>query len=155
RLVALTGSYTEKGEAQEWPIGYLDFLDWRKDNQVFEDLSVYTPDGLAFNLVANGQAERLTGELVSAGYFHLLRVQPSLGRTFTPEEDGTPFAPPVAVLGHDLWQRRFGSDPGVVGRTVELNGAAYQVIGVGPAGFRGVTDKADLWVPSAMAPGPD
>lgn len=154
RLAVLNGIYTEKGEAQEWAISQLDFADWRKENRSFEEMSLLTPD-YALNLFAGGQSERLNGELVSYTYFPMLGVEPAAGRFFLEEEDRVPFERPVAVLGYDLWQRRFHGDPSVVGRELELNSRAYKVVGVAPKGFRGVFDKADIWVPSMMPPGPD
>ncbi|HEX3127434.1 MAG TPA: ABC transporter permease, partial [Thermoanaerobaculia bacterium] len=154
RLAVLNGIYTEKGETQEWAISQLDFADWRKENRSFEEMSILTPD-YALNLFAEGQSERLNGELVSYTYFPMLGVKPAAGRFFLPEEDRVPFQNPVAVLGYDLWQRRFHGDPAVIGRALELNSRAYTVVGVAPKGFRGVFDKADIWVPSMMPPGPD
>jgi len=153
RLVVLTGRFADKGETVDWQISQMDFDDWRRENRIFTDLSVWNPGGdLAYNLVGGAVPERLNGELVSASYFPLLGKPPSLGRFFTLEEDTQPFTHYVVVLGHDLWRRRFGGDPGVVGRRLDLNGTPYRVVGIGPPGFRGLTDKADLWVPSRLPP---
>ena len=156
RLVVLTGTFEEKGEVKDWPISQMDFEDWRKQNGVFEEMSVYTPGDFAVNLEGAGQqeSERLNGELVSHTYFTLLGLQPALGRFFTREEDTQPMEDYVAVLSHGLWQRRFGGDPSIVGRQLQMNGRPYLVVGVGPQGFRGLTDEADLWVPSQVPPKP-
>ena len=156
RIVVLTGTFVEKGEVQEWPISQMDFEDWRRQNGVFEQMAVYTPGDFALNLGAEEQqdAERLSGELVSWTYFPLLGVQPAAGRFFGKEEDTEPMEDYVAVLSHDLWQRRFGGDPSVVGRQLPINGRPYLVVGVGPEGFRGLTDEADVWVPSQVPPRP-
>jgi predicted permease len=161
RIVVLSGTFTEKGEAKDWPISQVDFEDWRRQNAVFEEMSVYTPGDFALNLGEGGEdggeardAERLSGELVSWSYFPLLGVKPAVGRFFSREEDSKPMQDYVAVLGHDLWQRRFGGDPSIVGRTVPLNGRPYLVLGVGPRGFHGLSDKADIWVPSQVPPRP-
>lgn len=155
RLLLLQGTFEEKeGEPQEWGISYIDFLDWRKEVQSFEQMAALSPGEMAFNLVVGNQAERLSGELVSYNYFSVLGVPIALGRTFTPEEDGTPFQHPVTILSHDLWQRRFNGDPQVLGRALDLNGQQYKVVGVAAEGFHGLSDKADAWIPSSMPPGP-
>lgn len=153
-LVYLQGTFEQKGEVEDWGISHIDFLDYRQQNQSFETMAAFSPGEMAFNLVAGQEAERLSGELVSYTYFPLLGVKPALGRFFTAEEDGKPFTHPVAVLSYDLWQRRFNSDKGIVGRAIDLNGEAYTVVGVAPAGFHGLSDKADAWIPSSMPPGP-
>jgi hypothetical protein len=91
---------------------------------------------------------------VSANFFDVLGVRPALGRTFVPEEDRTPRAAPVAVISHGLWQRRFGGNPGVVNRRVDINGHPFTIVGVTPQGFQGsMTALAyDLWVPMMMQP---
>ncbi|MBM3792280.1 MAG: hypothetical protein FJW35_18290, partial [Acidobacteria bacterium] len=92
------------------------------------------------------------GQTVSGNYFSALGIPPALGRGFRPEDDSAPGARPVAVIGWDLWQRRFGSNPGVIGQSVRLNGRSLTIIGVAPQGFQGmdVGIAADLWVPMAM-----
>ncbi|SRR6266545_1659452 len=153
RILVLSGSFEEKpGKVVEWPISQLDFDDVRRQSRSFEDLSLF--GNMAFNLENGADSERLEGELVNAGYFGLLGLKPAAGRFFTPDEDRAPYQDYVAVLGHHLWKRRFGGDPTVVGRKVQLNGETFQIIGVAPAGFRGLTDKTDLWVPSKLPPKP-
>jgi putative ABC transport system permease protein len=154
RLVTLTGTFDDEGNVQDWGISHIDFLDWRQQNQVFQQMAAFSPGGLDFNLVAGDQTERVSGELVSYNFFSLLGATPALGRAFTAEEDGKPFEHPVAVLGYDLWQRRFGGDRGVVGKSADLNGQKYTVIGVAPRGFHGLSGKADAWIPSSMPPAP-
>lgn len=156
RLVVLTGTYEEKGEVKDWPISQMDFDDWRKQNKVLEEMSVFSPGDFAVNLELGGEqdAERLDGELVSWTYFSLLGVRPALGRFFNREEDSKPMTDYVTVLSYDLWQRSFGGDPSVVGSQVQMNGRPYLVVGVGPEGFRGLTDEADLWLPSQVPPKP-
>lgn len=154
RLVVLQGTFEENGEVQEWGISHIDFLDWRKQIKGFEQMAAFSPGEMVFNLVAGKQTERLSGELVSYNYFSILGGEPVLGRAFTAEEDGEPFKHPVTVLSHDLWQRRFGGDRGVLGRSLDLNGQPYKVIGVAPQGFHGLSGKADAWIPSSMPPAP-
>jgi putative ABC transport system permease protein len=156
RLVEMSGILTEKNEVQTWAIGHLDFLDFRRQNRVFEALAAFTGSGgLAFNLRTAEGLERLDGELVSQAYFSTLGVEPALGRFFTVQEDTEPFAHPVTVLSHSLWRHRFGGDKGILGRKVSLNDKDWQVIGVAPEGFRGLSNTAEFWVPSSMVPGPE
>jgi putative ABC transport system permease protein len=152
RLVTLTGIFTDKGGPQEWGISHIDFLDWRRQSRAFGQMAAFSPGGLDFNLVAGPQTERLSGELVSYNYFAILGGEPVLGRAFTPEEDGKPFVHPVVVISHDLWRRRFGGDRGALGRSLDLNGQKYTIVGVAPEGFHGISDKADAWIPSSMPP---
>ncbi len=154
RLVTLTGMFDDEGKVEEWGISHFDFLDWRRQNRVFQQMAAFSPGGLDFNLVAGKQAERVSGELVSYNFFSLLGGDPILGRAFTPEEDGKPFEHRVTVLGYDLWRRRFGGDRQVLGKSVDLNGEKYTVVGVAPSGFRGISGKAEAWIPSSMPPGP-
>ena len=152
RLVVLTGTLEEEGEVKEWAVSLVDFWDWRRDNRVFESMSVF--GNFAFNLEGEREAERLEGELVNASYFGMLGVKPVQGRFFTVEEDTTLYEHYVVVLGHELWRRSFGGDPAIVGRSLLLNGKPYLVVGIAPQGFRGLTDKAELWVPSTLPPIP-
>jgi predicted permease len=100
----------------------------------------------------NGQTERAQAEIVSGNLFTVLGVPAAIGRTFTPEDDGAPGAHPVVVLSHDYWIRRFAGEPGVLNVKVAINGHPMVVIGVAPAGFRGVLsgESPDLFVPIAM-----
>ncbi|MCH8948313.1 MAG: ABC transporter permease, partial [Acidobacteria bacterium] len=123
-----------------------DFLDWREQNQVFEDLAAISRRSL--NLTGDGEPERLIGSYVSSSFFSLLRVQPSAGRGFLPEEDA-PGAEHVAVLGYGLWQRRFGAEPSLVGKTISLNGNDHTVVGIAPEDFQ-LFQGTDLWLPLAL-----
>ncbi|MDX1393269.1 MAG: ABC transporter permease [Gemmatimonadota bacterium] len=107
------------------------------------------------SLSADGQPERLMCMLVSANFFQTYGVVPVLGRPFIPgTEDRGPRAHPVIVLGHSYWQTRFGGDPDVVGRTVTLNGAPYEIVGVAPEDFKGPVTYADIpvYIPLMMQP---
>ena len=92
------------------------------------------------------------GELVTANFFSVLGVTPAMGRTFIPEEDHQPGAHPVVVFSYGLWQRRFGSDEDIIGKTVQLNGLTFTIIGVMPRVFIGdeVGKQRDVWVPMMM-----
>jgi predicted permease len=150
RLVEVAGLRVQGAEAEEWVISLPDFEDWRAGTRSFAGLAVHS-GSRSFNLLVDGEPEHLTGEMVSAGYFKLLGVVPAAGRSFSAEEDDPADPRSVAILGYDLWQRRFGGEGAVIGRTLVLDGLAHTVVGVAPAGFRGVTDEADIWLPVAMA----
>ncbi len=103
------------------------FLDWKEHGSVFEDLSLL--DGRELNLTGEGEPERVSGVGMSASGLKILRARPALGRFFAPDED-QPGKDRVVVLGHGFWQRRFGGDVSVVGRTIQLNEQSHTVIGV-------------------------
>jgi len=128
---------------------YPKYQTFRQLQQVFEETALYRSG--TFNLTGTGEAERLRGEEVSAAYLPILGVRAAVGRTFLPEEDATPQTHPVVLLGHGLWQRRFGGDPKVAGQTVSLDGKSYTVVGVLPPGFQGLTGPAEVWLPTMMA----
>jgi predicted permease len=100
----------------------------------------------------NGQTERARAELVSGNLFEVLGVSAAIGRTIAPEDDGAPGAHPVVMLSHDYWVRRFAGEPGILNVKVAVNGHPMIVIGVAPAGFRGVLsgENPELFVPIAM-----
>ena len=118
-----------------------------QESGIFAGLAGYR--SRTMSLGAGDGATVVDGGIVSGDYFRLLGARPALGRTFSADEDRPGVRTPVVVLSHGLWQRRFGGDPGVVGRTVRLNDAPFTVIGVGPRGFRGtrVALSPDLWIP--------
>lgn len=99
------------------------------------------------------EVEWVWAQTTTANYFEVLGVQPSLGRGFRVDEDQAPRGNPVVVISHGLWQRRFGSDPAVIGRTLEVGRRPFTVIGVAPAGFRGTMGGLgfDLWYPVTMS----
>ena len=125
------------------------FLDWRAQNSVFEHIAAYN-GGSATLVDANGP-DRVINAAVSWDTFELLRVAPALGRGFRAEEDA-PGKANVIVLSHGMWQRRFGGDPGVLGRSVSLSGAPFTIVGVMPAGFRFPSRQTEYWVPLALNP---
>jgi len=129
---------------------YLDYLDFRDRNEVFSGLIAHQV--LPLNLGRGARPERVWGAIVSGNYFDALGVRVAVGRTFLPEEDRTPNTQPVVVIGHGLWQRRFGGDPNVVGQTVTLNEHDFTVIGVAPKEFGSTFSGAalDVWTPVMM-----
>ncbi len=130
---------------------YPDYADLR-DSNVLDGLAAFS--GIALTLDANGTPEQINGQVVTGNFFDVLGVPAAVGRTFTPEDDrlGSPVR--VAVLSYGTWQRRFGSDPSIVGRPVSLNGNPYNVIGVARRGFGGpeLGGAAEVWVPMALQP---
>ncbi|HET9529866.1 MAG TPA: ABC transporter permease, partial [Blastocatellia bacterium] len=120
-----------------------DFVDWRDQNQVFEHMAAYGER--SFNVSDGDEPERVEGAVISAALFSVLGVQPALGRAFLAEED-RPDADAVVILTHGLWQRRFGADPGVIGRALTVDGKSHTVVGVMPPNFN-FPDLSDMYVP--------
>ena len=131
------------------------FLYYRKANHVFQDVAAYRSVGVNLSDPANGsdaaRSERIAAARTSASSFRVLRVAPSLGRTFRDAED-RPEAPPVVVIGQRLWERRYGGDPSILGRRLEIDGVLRQVIGIMPASFRWPTSATELWIPIGIDP---
>jgi putative ABC transport system permease protein len=113
-------------------ISYLDYVDWRAQNRVFERVAIYTNQSVS-TLTDGKEATHVQGEAVSADLFPLLGIQPVLGRAFLPNEDEP--GNRVVILSHGLWQRRFGADRDIIGKNVTLDGQQFQVIGVMPPRF--------------------
>jgi predicted permease len=147
---------------KEGPWGRVEFLFLSRTSRTFEYLGAFQSD--SFNLTGSGDPVRIDGLRASAGFFPALGVAPELGRTFTDEEDH-PGHEHEVILSDALWRERFGADPGILGRVLDLNGAPYTVIGVMPRGF--VFPRANemppiftfapgvqLWVPLALNRGP-
>ncbi len=126
-----------------------DFLDWRKQNRVFDQLAAVRADN--FNLTGDGEPEKLHGARASASFLTLFGVTPHLGRAFLPSEDQAG-AGGVVVLSHALWQRRFGSNPAALGRPLRLNDASFTIVGVMPPEFVIPGRDEQLWVPLALGP---
>ena len=126
------------------------FLDWRQQNTVFSQIGAMNSTGAT--LVSSTGAERIAGGLVSWDTFDLLQVSPALGRSFRAEEDA-PGKDDVIILSHGMWQRRFGGDPAILGKSVTLSGTPVTVIGVMPAGFAFMAD-AEFWRPLALPANP-
>ena len=124
---------TETNLKKHNQVSATDVADFRSQSSVFEDVTTYT--GWYPIMTGETEAERVPAIQVGDGFFNIMKGKPLLGRVFTPEEqqDGKDF---VIVLGHGLWQRRFGSDPNIVGKNVDLNGRPYNVVGVMDADFR-------------------
>ncbi len=122
----------------------LNYRDWKEQNHSFE--SIAARQGFAGNFTSSERPEKIQGEKVTWDYFPTLGVAPIAGRTFTQEED-KPGGPTVLLLSNGLWQRRFGGDPGIVGRTVPFNGQNATVIGIMPNDYR---PNIEFWAPLAI-----
>jgi len=119
-----------------------------------EQIAAFTPSGGTL-ITGSGIADSARVSYVTPEFFHVLRLRPALGRFFAPEEGSIEAPVPLAVIGHGLWQRVFGADLGVLGRTIELNHARYTVIGIAPTNFSGIDiNLADVWVPLSCLPIP-
>ena len=130
----------------QFAVSAANYLDWRDQNHVFEQLAIYSYSNL--NLSGRGQPESLTSGVVSSNFFSVLQVQPLLGRAFAPGEDQQGHANTV-VLSHAFWREHFGSDPHIVGQTITLNQQSYTVAGVMPARFE-MPPSAQIWTPMAL-----
>jgi len=119
------------------------FDDWRRQNQVFGSMAAVSQG--RFNLTGGERPEAVAGAQVTPEFFPTIGVPPALGRGFLPEE-GRAGGPKVAVLSHGIWQRRFGSDPGIVNRQIPIDGESFTVIGVMPPGFS-FPSKCEVWLP--------
>ena len=149
RLVVLIGNVERAAGVERRGNSYPDHVDWRARATSFDEMAAYTT--LNTTLQGVDEPEPIPSEAVSPPYFKLLGVSPTHGRVFRPEEDAVPNRDAVVILGDGLWRRRFGADPSIVGRTIQLGTRTFTVVGIMPAGFTGVSDTAQLWIPFAMS----
>src|SRR5271169_657130 len=131
RIVVL---FHEKPNFRTGSISYLNFEDWRRENQSFSSMAAYREMG-GVTLSGDGDPEVVIGQMVSAGFFEILGVKPVVGRTFSADEDRLG-ANPTVMIGEGLWKRKFASDPHVLGKTILLDGQGRTIIGIVPASFR-------------------
>jgi putative ABC transport system permease protein len=122
-----------------------DYADWREQNVSFSEMGGYVRITQGFNLTGEGEPQRVLTSYTTASLFPMLGARVVAGRWFVPEEDRAGAAP-VVILGHRLWQSRFGGDPGVIGRSIMLDNQRYTVVGILPAGFQ-LLRWPDLWMP--------
>jgi predicted permease len=150
RLVAVYTSDYDSGiyGASSYP----DYVDFRNQAGAFEALAAY--DEVVMSLTGVDEAERLRGAYVTGNYFDVLGVGARVGRTLQPADDMTPGAHPVIAISHSVWQRRFGADPGVVGKALALDGVQYTIVGVTAESFRGLRlgQQPEFWIPMMMKP---
>ena len=162
RLVRIYESSFDDPARQEFVRGPV-LVEWMGWDEVFDSVAaLYTYTEVGADLLAGDLPRRVSLTRASAGYFETLGVRPILGRTFLHEESLGPgesvsttgLVAPVVILAHRLWADQFGADPGLVGRSIELDGAGFEVVGVMPRGFNNpFGTEADLWVPQDLRPG--
>jgi predicted permease len=138
------------GQKQYPNVSYPNYIDIRDRNQVFSDVAAERIQPMALSGATRNA--RLWGYEVTGNYFRLLGIRPLRGRFLEPSDDLKAGAGPVAVISYGCWRQKFGADPGVVGRTIRLDGHPFTVVGITPPGFRG-TERwypSDIWVPLSM-----
>jgi predicted permease len=143
----LTLQRGERSEHPTPPFSYPDFVDLRQSNQSFSGMVAYHDDYIS--ITGSAQPERIYGALTSADYFEVLGVQPYLGRTLISSQANERAGAPIAVLSYGLWQNHFAGDPGIIGKTIQLNLHPYTIVGVAPRGFRGCKSglRTDIFLP--------
>ena len=141
QLVAIYGKTPGYEHA---PINYPNFLDWQHDTQTFSSMAIYRNQD--YNFIGTGEGKRLSGYMISAGFFSTLGVQPVLGRTFRSDDDHAGAAP-VVILGGGFWKRQFGDSLEIIGKPIILNGTSYTIVGVIPAGFTFYGHDRDVYTP--------
>ena len=122
-----------------------DYADWRRQNASFSEMGAYATTSQGFNLTGEGEPQRIEAGYADSGLFPMLGIRPVAGRAFLPEEDRAGSAL-VVILGHSLWQGRYGGDRAVIGRSVLLDNRRYTIAGVLPPGMQPM-GSADLWMP--------
>ena len=135
--------------APGWAAAYPDFEDVRQQNRSFQGISAYAPQSV--NLTGREEPTRIRGGFVSANFFNIINVQPSLGRAFQPGDD-TPGAARVTVVTYGFWKNYLGGDAGVLGKPVTLNGEVFTIVGVLPQGFEFPISASDVWIPILYNP---
>src|SRR5687768_10909530 len=147
-LMFIRGEMRRDG-ARPYPLSPLDVASLAEDSSAFSGVVAVT-GARSFNLGAYGDVEHVQGEMTGHTYFRMLGVPMTAGRFFDTGEAASPGLP-VVVLAHDLWTRKFGASPGVIGTTILLNESPFTVVGVAAAGFKGVSDEAQLWLPLGLS----
>ena len=126
------------------------FLTFRQAQQSFTSASLWTDFQATIRM--DGEAERVYYEITDSRYLPTLGISPAFGRNFSPEEDAAPGGPRVAILSEQLWARRFSADSAVLGKSLSIDGQPHTIVGVAPAHFRGLSGRADFWVPVMSRP---
>jgi putative ABC transport system permease protein len=142
RLISVYGT---RNRSTQGSVGPTDFLDYRSQNKTFEQFAASSSMMLPMNLTGSGEPERLSASAITGNYFDTFGVRPALGRGFSLENEKIG-QDHVTVLSHAFWQTRFGGDPNIVNKTINLDGKAYEVLGVMPAEVV-LPQPAQLWVP--------
>jgi predicted permease len=144
RLAMIWGSNPSRGDKQ-FPISAGDFTEWKQTNDAFEDIAASFDDEMT--LTGSGEPRMILGYAVSPNYFHILRMEPALGRSFTPEEAES--RAHVTVLSDKIWRTTFHADPKILGKSMTMDGKPFVIIGVMPAAFH-FPPRTELWIPLAL-----
>ena len=141
----LVAVYARQAHFNTASVSYPNFLDWQHENRSFSSLAAFRADN--FNLTGLGEPERVKVNMISATFFPIFGVQPALGRSFTEQEDRLG-GPPVALISEGLWKRRFGASRDTVGRSVDLDGTSYAILGIiAASAMKTFKDDTDVYVP--------
>jgi predicted permease len=153
KLVQVWEADVKRGQ-ETGTVAYPNFADWRDQNDVFEQVVAYSDR--TFDLTSSAEPERIQGAIVSPSFFPMLRIKPMLGRVLLPEED-QPNKIFSVVMSERLWQRRFNSDPNVIGEAIDLNNESFTVVGViaQVTDLSGMPDDTELWIPISHSRGFD
>jgi putative ABC transport system permease protein len=149
-MVYLKNAGASDAEAESQPWSYPKYEVLRDNNRSFAQVAAFSKQDFA--LTDTDNPERLTAEVVSASYFPLLGVSAESGHVFDAADDKMPNERPVVLIGRELWQRRFSSDPNIVGQRIFINKTPLTVVGVMPSSFHGLSGNAEVWIPTMMAP---
>ena len=148
RLMYITSQFSRQNFTKFW-VSPPEYFDYKEHTRAFSDLGAYTTG--AMNVSEGDNPERVNAAFITANMWRVLGVQPELGTVFTAEQD-LPNADPVVVIGHELWQRTFGSDPSIIGKRVQIQGRPRTVLGVMPPGFDIHDTKSLVWAPLGLDP---
>jgi putative ABC transport system permease protein len=148
--VVRIGTKTPDDPSFAW-VSFPEFRDYREGTSVFSTVALVS-DGQLLNILTREGSETATGEFFSVEFLSILDFSPAIGRIFVSEED-EPGSQPVVIISYSLWQRQYGADPSILGRTITINGQPVTVVGVGPRGFRGTLKivPTDYWMPLGTA----
>ena len=150
RLISIRSAYAATG-VQDIPSSQPEYQDYLAEVSALQDLAAVYP--ININLTGLGEPQRIQAAVVSDNYFRLLGAAPALGRDFTPDDDRGQIGY-VVIISHDLWRRRFGGDPAIIGKKVRLDDDPMTIIGVMPPGFRHVLESGsspmEVWAPIAL-----
>ena len=147
-LVVYGTSFTRPGGANLFPVSAPNYFNWKRGNQVFSDVAAIEPYS-SVNLTGKGEPESVSANRTTGNYFSVIGVGPELGRTFAVGED-QPGHDHVVLLDYRFWERKFGSDPNIIGKSIRLNGQEHTVIGVLPKRFQIMSFRSEVWLPLVL-----
>ena len=148
RALVLYEVPTKRGGANLERVSTPNYVTWKRGNQAFSDLAALEPYG-SVNLTGTGEPERISMNRVTANYFSVAGVAPEIGRAFAANED-QPGHERVALLDYRFWERKFGSDPNIAGKTIRLDGEEHTIVGVLPQRFQILSFRAQVWLPLVL-----